>query len=90
MTRGSDLVVTAVFEGRNAAENTRLFRNLMPIQNQIILDVLSGKKVARTPMWIMRQARRYLPEYQEVRKQAGSFINLCKSPELASEVTIQH
>ena len=61
----------------------------MPIQNQIILDVLSGKKVARTPMWIMRQAGRYLPEYQEVRKQAGSFINLCKSPELASEVTIQ-
>ena len=61
----------------------------MPIQNQIILDVLSGKKVARTPMWIMRQAGRYLPEYQEVRKQAGSFIKLCKSPELASEVTIQ-
>jgi uroporphyrinogen decarboxylase len=56
---------------------------------KIILDVLSKKQNSRTPIWIMRQAGRYLPEYREVRKKAGSFLDLCYNPELASEVTIQ-
>jgi uroporphyrinogen decarboxylase len=56
---------------------------------KIILDVLCKKEVLSTPIWIMRQAGRYLPEYREVRKKAGSFLNLCYNPELASEVTIQ-
>ncbi len=54
-----------------------------------ILDVLSGRKPKRRPMWIMRQAGRYLPEYRALRAKAGSFLQLCYSPEMAAEVTIQ-
>lgn len=54
-----------------------------------LLDVLSGRKPERRPIWFMRQAGRYLPEYREVRAKAGSFLDLCYSPELAAEVTVQ-
>jgi uroporphyrinogen decarboxylase len=57
--------------------------------NRKILDVLNGKTVSPPPIWLMRQAGRYLPEYRETRKKAGSFLDLCYSPEFATEVTLQ-
>ncbi len=54
-----------------------------------MLHALLREKTARTPVWIMRQAGRYLPEYRETRARAGSFIQLMSTPELACEVTLQ-
>ncbi|MBT6185450.1 MAG: uroporphyrinogen decarboxylase, partial [Betaproteobacteria bacterium] len=59
------------------------------LQNDVFLRALLRKPTPYTPVWIMRQAGRYLPEYNKTRSQAGSFLNLCKNPELATEVTMQ-
>lgn len=59
------------------------------IKNDILLRAAKGEKVERTPIWLMRQAGRVLPEYREVRARAKNFIEFVKSPELAAEVTIQ-
>lgn len=58
-------------------------------ENRIMLDVLRGKAVSPPPLWMMRQAGRYLPEYRETRRRAGSFLDLCYNPDLAVEVTLQ-
>ncbi len=59
------------------------------LKNDRFLRALAREPVDVTPIWIMRQAGRYLPEYRATRKQAGDFLSLCKNKELACEVTIQ-
>mgnify|MGYP000952087263 CR=1 FL=1 len=62
---------------------------MIKLKNDRFMRAIRHQPVDQTPVWIMRQAGRYLPEYREVRKQAGSFLQLCKTPELACQVTLQ-
>jgi len=59
------------------------------LKNDLFLRALRREATERTPVWIMRQAGRYLPEYMKTRAEAGSFMKLCQTPELACEVTLQ-
>jgi uroporphyrinogen decarboxylase len=58
-------------------------------QNDILLRALAREPTPYTPIWLMRQAGRYLPEYNATRAKAGSFLKLAKTPALAAEVTLQ-
>jgi len=60
-----------------------------PLKNDRLLRALLRQPVDVTPIWVMRQAGRYLPEYRATREKAGSFLQLCMNPELACEVTLQ-
>ena len=59
-----------------------------PLKNDTILRVCKGLSAPYTPVWIMRQAGRYLPEFQDIRKE-NDFFKICRTPELACEVTLQ-
>ncbi|MDN3576349.1 uroporphyrinogen decarboxylase [Chitinimonas viridis] len=59
------------------------------LQNDTFLRALMRQPTEHTPLWLMRQAGRYLPEYRATRQRAGSFLDLCKNTELATEVTLQ-
>src|SRR3954463_16753960 len=61
----------------------------MTLKNDLILRAARGEKTERTPVWMMRQAGRILPEYREVRSKMGGFKELVETPEFACEVTIQ-
>ncbi|HUY48857.1 MAG TPA: uroporphyrinogen decarboxylase family protein [Streptosporangiaceae bacterium] len=61
--------------------------NLRP--KKLLLRALAGERTERPPVWLMRQAGRYLPEYHRVREAAGGMVGLCNSPEHAAEVTLQ-
>jgi uroporphyrinogen decarboxylase len=71
--------VFLVFYGQN---------NFIILENSLFIRACKGEKTERTPVWIMRQAGRYLPEYRAIRAQ-HDFMTMCKTPELSSEVTVQ-
>ena len=60
-----------------------------PLKNDLLLRALLRQPTERTPLWMMRQAGRYLPEYRATRAKAGSFLAMCMNPEYACEVTLQ-
>ncbi len=59
------------------------------VKNDTFLRALLRQPTDYTPLWMMRQAGRYLPEYRATRQRAGSFLGLCKNPDFATEVTLQ-
>jgi len=61
----------------------------MKSEDRAVMRVLAGEKIWPPPIWMMRQAGRYLPEYRETRKKAANFLEFCYTPDLATEVTLQ-
>ena len=60
-----------------------------PLKNDLLLRALLRQPTPRRPVWLMRQAGRYLPEYRKTRAKAGGFLAMCTTPEIACEITLQ-
>ena len=60
-----------------------------PLKNDLLLRALLREPTPRRPIWLMRQAGRYLPEYRATRERAGGFLQMCTTPEIACEITLQ-
>jgi uroporphyrinogen decarboxylase len=73
----------------NSIASKSILQTTITLKNDLILRAARGEKTERTPVWLMRQAGRILPEYRAVRERMGGFKELVKSPEFACEVTIQ-
>ncbi len=73
----------------NTADGANTTKTDKAAEKRRLLRVLAGERLWPPPVWMMRQAGRYLPEYRATRAQAGSFLDLCYAPELATEVTLQ-
>lgn len=88
------MTLDAVCSGHKSKKKATIHRHLTfyqefpPLKNDNLLRAANGEVVDRIPVWVMRQAGRYLPEYQAVRKQ-NDFFTICQTPELACEVTLQ-
>ena len=77
-------------KGENAESlSLRLDEQMTKLKNDTLLRALLRQPTEYTPVWLMRQAGRYLPEYNQTRSRAGSFLALCKNPDYATEVTMQ-
>src|SRR6478736_6446194 len=82
------LEVAAIIEGRAQACDNRAM-SFAPLQNDTFLRACLRQSTSHTPVWLMRQAGRYLPEYRETRARAGSFMGLATNVDYATEVTLQ-